>query len=62
MNNKLFTHQDGVALEPQIVLEILCYLAHQPLEGRLADEQVGALLVAADLAQGHSTWRLRHES
>jgi hypothetical protein len=43
----------GRALEAQVGLEVLGDLAHQTLEGQLADEELGALLVAADLAQGH---------
>ena len=33
-------------------LEVLGDLPHEALEGQLADEQLGGLLVAADLAQG----------
>jgi hypothetical protein len=45
--------QDGVALEPQIRLEVLSDLTDQALEGQLPDEQLRALLVLADLAQRH---------
>ena len=41
----------GGRLEAQVSLEVLGDLAHQALEGQLADEQVGGLLVTADLAQ-----------
>uniref|UniRef100_A0A8R7PIE1 Uncharacterized protein n=1 Tax=Triticum urartu TaxID=4572 RepID=A0A8R7PIE1_TRIUA len=41
----------GGALEAQVRLEVLRDLPHQPLEGELADEQLRALLVLADLAQ-----------
>ena len=41
----------GGRLEAQVGLEVLGDLAHQALEGQLADEQVGGLLVTADLAQ-----------
>ncbi|XP_008566082.1 PREDICTED: uncharacterized protein LOC103586565 [Galeopterus variegatus] len=41
------------ALEAQVGLEVLRDLAHQALERQLADQQLGGLLVAADLAQGH---------
>ena len=34
-------------------LEVLGDLADQALEGQLADEQLGGLLVLADLTQGH---------
>jgi hypothetical protein len=49
---RLLQGQDGGALEAKVVLEVLCNLAHQALEGQLADQQVGGLLVAADLAEG----------
>ncbi|KAK7803281.1 hypothetical protein U0070_011462, partial [Myodes glareolus] len=44
---------DGRALEAQVGLEVLRDLAHQPLERQLADQQLGRLLVAPDLAQRH---------
>mmetsp|Transcript_9093 Transcript_9093/g.22252 ORF Transcript_9093/g.22252 Transcript_9093/m.22252 type:complete len:204 (-) Transcript_9093:50-661(-) len=40
------------SLEPEIGLEILGDLSDQSLEGKLPDQQVGALLVPADLAEG----------
>ena len=43
----------GAALEAKIRLEVLGDLTHQTLERQLADQQLGALLVAADLAQRH---------
>jgi hypothetical protein len=39
----------------QVVLEVLCNLSHQTLEGQLAEQKIRALLVAANLAQGHSS-------
>ncbi|KAL0623398.1 LOW QUALITY PROTEIN: Zinc finger protein [Plecturocebus cupreus] len=45
-------HHRG-ALEAQVGLEVLRDLAHQALERQLPDQQLGGLLVAADLAQGH---------
>jgi len=42
---------DGGGLEPQISLEILGNLPDQPLEGQLADEQLGGLLVTPDLTE-----------
>ena len=44
---------DGRGLEAEIGLEVLGDLTHQALEGQLPDEQLGALLVAADLTEGH---------
>jgi len=43
---------DGSALEAKVGLEVLGNLADKALEGQLADQQLRALLVAADLAQG----------
>ena len=42
---------DGRALESQIGLEVLSDLADETLEGQLADQQLGRLLVATDLAK-----------
>ena len=50
--SSLLQGQDCAALEAQVGLEILRDLTHQALEGQLADEQLRALLVLADLAQG----------
>ena len=50
---RLLQGQDGGALEAQVGLEVLGDLAHQALEGQLADEQLRGLLVLADLAQRH---------
>ena len=41
----------GGALEAQVGLEVLGDLADQTLEGQLADQQLGALLVATDFTQ-----------
>ena len=41
----------GGRLKAQVGLEVLGNLAHQTLEGQLADEQLSRLLVAADLTQ-----------
>lgn len=41
----------GGGLEAQVGLEVLSDLADEALEGKLADEQLGALLVATDLTQ-----------
>ena len=41
------------ALEAKVSLEVLGYLPHQALEGHLAKEQLGGLLVPPDLPQGH---------
>ena len=44
--------EHGGALEAQVGLEVLGDLTDQALEGQLADEELRALLVAADLTQG----------
>ena len=50
----LLKSQDSGALEAEVVLEILSDFADQALEGELADEELSALLVLADLAESHS--------
>jgi len=50
--SSLLEGQHGAGLEPQVGLEVLSDLTHQPLEGQLADEQLGGLLVLPDLTQG----------
>ena len=41
-------------LKSKVTLEILGNLANKTLEGELADEKVGGLLVPADLSEGDS--------
>ena len=38
-------------LEPEVSLEVLSNLPHEPLEGELVDEELGALLLLADLSE-----------
>jgi len=47
----LLEGQNGRALEAKVRLEVLRNLANQALEGQLADQELRALLVLADLAQ-----------
>ncbi len=47
--SSLLKSEDGRSLESEIALEVLRDLAHETLEGKLADEQVRRLLVATDL-------------
>jgi hypothetical protein len=47
----LLQRGDGGGLEPEVRLEVLRDLADQTLERELADQQLRALLVLADLAQ-----------
>ncbi|KAL0913870.1 hypothetical protein M5K25_017362 [Dendrobium thyrsiflorum] len=46
----LLQSQHGMALETQIRLEILCDLTNKPLERQLSDQQLGTLLVLANLS------------
>ena len=46
---------DGRRLEAEVGLEILGDLTHQALERQLPDEQLGALLVTADLTESHGS-------
>ena len=47
---------NGRGLEAEISLEVLSNLSNQTLEGQLADEEIGALLVTTDLTEGYSSW------
>jgi len=49
----LLQGHDGVGLEAEVSLEVLGHLAHEALKGKLADEELGRLLVLADLAERH---------
>ncbi|TQD76210.1 hypothetical protein C1H46_038237 [Malus baccata] len=63
---RLLERRHGAALEPQIGLEVLGDLPHQPLEWQLADQELRALLVLPDLSQRHRSRpeavRLLHSS
>ena len=47
---------DGRALEAQVALEVLGDLTDETLEGKLADEELGALLVPTDLTESDGAW------
>ena len=49
----LLEGEHGGALEAQVGLEVLGDLTDEALEGELADQQLGGLLVAADLTESH---------
>ena len=49
---RLLEGEDGGGLEAEVGLEVLGDLADEALEGELADEELGGLLVLADLAEG----------
>lgn len=46
---------DGGALEAQVALEVLRDLTDETLEGELADEELGRLLVTTDLTESDGT-------
>ena len=47
----LLKGKDGRSLETQVGLEVLGDLTDETLEGKLADEEVGGLLVTTDLTK-----------
>ena len=49
----LLESHDSRALEAQVSLEVLSDLTDQALEGQLADEELGGLLVSPDLTEGN---------
>ena len=49
---RLLHGHDGGGLEAEVRLEVLSDLADEALEGSLADQEVGRLLVLPDLAKG----------
>ena len=51
----LLKGHDGRGLETEIGLEVLGDFTDQTLEGKLADEELCALLVTTDLTEGHGT-------
>lgn len=53
--NGLLERTDGGALEAEVALEVLGDLTDETLEGELADEELGRLLVATDLTEGDGT-------
>jgi hypothetical protein len=53
--NRLLKSANSRRLEAEVRLEVLGDLANQTLERQLADEELGALLVTTDLAEGDGT-------
>ena len=47
--------QHSQSLEAEVTLEVLGDLADETLEGQLADEEVGRLLIPTDLSEGNSS-------
>ena len=54
--NGLLESADGGGLEAQVGLEVLGDLTDKALEGQLADEKLGGLLVATDLTESDGSW------
>ena len=48
--------EDSRTLEGKVTLEVLCNFPHETLEGQLADEKIGRLLVPTDFTKGNSSW------
>jgi len=53
--SSLLESEDGGRLEAEIGLEVLGNLADEALEGELADEELGGLLVLTDLTKSDGT-------
>ena len=53
--NGLLESADGRGLEAEIRLEVLGDLTNKTLEGQLADEKLGRLLVTTDLTESDGT-------
>ena len=51
----LLEGHDGRALEAEVSLEVLSDLTDKTLEGELADEKLGRLLVSSDLTESDGT-------
>lgn len=54
--NGLLESADSRRLEAEIGLEVLGNLTNETLEGKLADQELGGLLVAADLTESDGTY------
>lgn len=54
--NRLLESADGRALEAKVALEVLCDLTNETLERKLANQELGRLLVSSDLTESDSTW------
>ena len=54
--HRLLERADGRALEAEVALEVLRDLTDEALEGELADEELGRLLVTTDLTESDGTW------
>ena len=48
--------EDGGALESEVVLELRGDLTDESLEGKLSDEELGALLESSDFTESNCAW------
>ena len=48
--------EDGGRLESEVVLELRCDLTDESLEGKLSDEELGALLESSDFTESNCAW------
>ena len=53
--NGLLESTDGGGLETEVRLEVLSNFTDQTLEGELADQELGGLLVATDFTESDGT-------
>ena len=53
--NRLLESTDGRALEAEVRLEVLSNFTDETLEGELADQELGGLLVTTDLTESDGT-------
>lgn len=55
--NGLLKSTNGGGLETEVRLEVLSDFTDETLEGELADQELGGLLVATDLTESDGTFR-----
>ena len=48
--------QQCLRMEPQVRFEVVAYLPHQTLEGKLPNQQLGGFLKLTDLPKCHCPW------
>ena len=56
----LLKGKDGRSLESEVALEVLGDLTNETLEGELADQKIGRLLVTTDLTKGNGSYCRGH--
>lgn len=58
---RFLQRQDGRGLKAQVQFELLRNFPNEALEGQLANQKLGALLVLADFAQGNCARPVQYE-